>query len=141
MKTKRLTMKLHPALTVLALALGVSTMPAQAQSDAELRIELRQLRAELKLIHAEVDALKAGKTVALAPVTVQAAAPLTAQDIGAPDPRIKPRYTEPDAVPQSAIPGGMVVPGTILWITKLRVTWLLQSCTPNMALPHLCLRH
>jgi len=112
MKTKRLTMKLHPALTVLALALGVTTMPAQAQSDAELRIELRQLRAELKLIHAEVDALKAGKTVALAPVTLQTAATLTAQGIGAPDPRIKPRYTEPDAVPQSAIPGGMVVPGT-----------------------------
>jgi len=117
-----------PALTVLALALGLSAMPAQAQTDAALRTELRQLREELAQIHAEIAALK---TTAPAPATVTAAAlpvpapapatalsivpppgPVMAQDIGAPDPRIKPRYTEPDAVPVSAIPGGMIVPGT-----------------------------
>jgi hypothetical protein len=124
-----------PALTVLALALGLSAMPAQAQTDAALRTELRQLREELAQIHAEVAALKAGTVsaaatsgapaapptpapvpapVLMAPVTsvVPVPAPVMAQDIGAPDPRIKPRYAEPGAVPESAIPGGMIVPGT-----------------------------
>jgi hypothetical protein len=134
-KKQEKTMKSLPAPTVLmhalALALGLSVLPAQAQTDAALRIELRQLREELAQIHAEVAALKAGISAyqtaspALASPSAPAATPATpafavapamaqamAQDIGAPDPRIKPRYTEPDAVPESAIPGGMVVPGT-----------------------------
>ncbi|WP_332877409.1 DcaP family trimeric outer membrane transporter [Massilia sp. S19_KUP03_FR1] len=106
----------HPVLTALALALGLSGLPAHAQSDAELRTELRQLRADLQQMHAELAALKADRTVAPAPLAMPLVAPaaalFTAQDIGAPDPRIKPRYTGEDAVPESAIPGGMVVPGT-----------------------------
>lgn len=113
-------MTLRPSLTVLALALGFCATPVRAQTDAVLRAELRELREQLQQIRTEVTALKAGKEVAPArpagPLPVPAAAvaadPVIAQNIGAPDPRIKPRFTEPDTVPQSAIPGGMVVPGT-----------------------------
>ncbi len=123
-------MKPTHLMTGIAIALGLSALPAQAQSDAALRIELRQLREELQQMHAEIATLKDEKTLALAPPPgTSAAAPsvslpgaqeitapvkpsIMAQDIGAPDPRIKPRYVEPDAVPKSAIPGGMVVPGT-----------------------------
>ena len=110
-------MQRYLVLTVLALALGLPGMPAHAQSDADLRTELRLLRADLQQMHAELAALKAGRAAAPAalaaePLAVQAAAPFTAQDISAPDPRIKPKYTDTDAVPESAIPGGMVVPGT-----------------------------
>lgn len=96
--------------TLLALALGLSCMPAHAQSDADLRAELRQLRADLQQMHAELAALKADRAVVPAPVPPATQA--VAQDIGAPDPRIKPRYTGTEAIPESAIPGGMVVPGT-----------------------------
>jgi hypothetical protein len=110
-------------MTGLALALSLPALPAHAQSDAALRIELQQLRAELQQMHTEVNALKVdrapARTTALtmtatAPPleSVPVAMPVMAQDIGARDPRIKPRYVEPDAVPKSAIPGGMVVPGT-----------------------------
>ncbi len=114
-------MQAFPILTVLALALGLIGKPAHAQSDAELRTELRQLRADVQQMHTELAALKAGRTVAAAlpailalPAlpTAQAAASSTSRDVGAPDPRIKPRYSGADAVPESAIPGGMVVPGT-----------------------------
>lgn len=115
-------MHLRPALTVLALALGLSTLPAQARNDAALRDELRQLREELAQIHAEVAALKRSSAAAPAalPMPTLAFAPAPAgaaqltQGIGAPDPRIKPRYSEAAAaaVPPSALPGGMVVPGT-----------------------------
>lgn len=75
--------------------LGLSTLPARAQTMDEMRLELKQLREE-------VEALKGRKAVEVKPPA----------EAGAPDPRIAPKVAAAASAPQSAIAGGMLVPGT-----------------------------
>ncbi|MET3106787.1 hypothetical protein AAKU67_002683 [Oxalobacteraceae bacterium GrIS 2.11] len=120
-------MKFNPVVSALALVLGCGVNPVQAQtqSDDELRSEIRQMREELRQLHKEVDTLK-GRDVAKADGaelqqlhsdvdTLKTRVAIEAKQLsafGAPDPRIRPRSVAPAVVPESAIPGGMVIPGT-----------------------------
>ena len=92
-------MRLFPFAPGLALALAFGTVPAQAQTIDEMRLELKQLREE-------IEALKGRKVV-----DVKSPA-----EVGVPDPRTAPKIAAaaPAAAPppQSTIAGGMVVPGT-----------------------------
>ncbi|MDQ2779655.1 MAG: porin [Pseudomonadota bacterium] len=84
-----------PTVLALSILLGFAAVPAQAQTIDEMRVELKQLRAE-------IDLLKGRKAVE---VTPPAAA-------GVPDPRVAPRIEAAASAPESAIAGGMLVPGT-----------------------------
>ena len=88
-------MKAHPILLPLSLLLGFSALPAHAQTMDEMRIELKQLREEIEV-------LKGRKAVEVKP----------AADAGVPDPRTAPKVAAAASAPQSAIAGGMLVPGT-----------------------------
>jgi hypothetical protein len=95
-------MKFLPIVSGLALLLALGAVPAQAQTMDEMRAELKQLREE-------VEALKARKVV-----DVQSPA-----EVGVPDPRVAPRIAAAASAPapaasapQSTIAGGMLVPGT-----------------------------
>jgi len=119
-------MRFNPIVSGLALVLGFSTYPVQAQTqnDEDLRSEMQQMREELKQLHKEVDTLKgreasAAKGDELKQLhnevdTLKSRVAVEAKEIsdfGAPDPRTRPRSVAPP-VPQSAIPGGMIIPGT-----------------------------
>ncbi len=88
-------MKSHAIVLALPLLLGLGATPARAQTMDEMRVELKQLRAE-------VEALKGRKVV-------EVKAPAEA---GAPDSRVALRVAAAASAPKSAIPGGMLVPGT-----------------------------
>ncbi|MEO8527269.1 MAG: DcaP family trimeric outer membrane transporter, partial [Caldimonas sp.] len=88
-------MKAQPILLPLCLLLGFGALPAHAQTMDEMRIELKQLREE-------IEALKGRKAVEVKP----------AADAGVPDPRTAPKVSAAASAPQSAIAGGMLVPGT-----------------------------
>jgi hypothetical protein len=82
-----------------AVVLGLAASPAPAQTIDEMRIELKQLREE-------VQALKARKVLEVESAAV----------VGAPDPRTAPKTVAAPAAPasaaQSALAGGILVPGT-----------------------------
>jgi hypothetical protein len=88
-------MKSRPTMLALSLLLGLGATPAIAQTMDEMRLELKQLREE-------VEALKGRKAVEVKPPA----------EAGAPDPRTAPKVAAAASAPQSAIAGGMLVPGT-----------------------------
>ena len=61
-----------------------------------------EMRAELKQLREEVEALKSRKVIEVKPLA----------EAGTPDPRTSPRAVAAASAPQSSIPGGFVVPGT-----------------------------
>lgn len=95
-------MKFLSIVSGLTLVLALGAVPAQAQTMDEMRAELKQLREE-------VEALKARKVV-----DVKSPA-----EVGVPDQRVAPRIAAAASAPASAasapqntIAGGMIVPGT-----------------------------
>ena len=99
--TQENPVNLYAIVPELALIVGFVVMPAQAQTNEDMHNELQQLREEVKQLHTEVDALKGRKAPEASEIG----------DLGAPDPRTKPKSIA-TPVPKSAIPGGMVVPGS-----------------------------
>ncbi|MEP7298026.1 MAG: DcaP family trimeric outer membrane transporter [Burkholderiales bacterium] len=88
----------QPTVIALAVLLGFAAVPARAQTMDEMRVELKQLRAE-------VEALKGRNAVAVAvapPASAGAAGPVAAPAVAAAAP-----------TPQSVIPGGLLIPGTV----------------------------
>jgi hypothetical protein len=108
-------MKLLPFAPLLALALALGAAPARAQT-------LEEMRAELKSLRAEIDQLKRQPPVAVDPAAQPApvatpAGPTTvvAGLTPVPDPRTAGRLRAAASAasePQSAIPGGILIPGT-----------------------------
>jgi hypothetical protein len=88
-------MKSHPISLGLCFLLGFGASPARAQTIDEMRLELKQLRDE-------IEALKGRKAVEVKPPAI----------VGVPDPRTVPKVEAAAAAPESAIAGGMLVPGT-----------------------------
>lgn len=88
-------MKSHPIVLALPLLLCLGATPARAQTMDEMRVELKQL-------HAEVEALKSRKAVEEKPPA----------DAGTPGPGAAPKVATAVSAPQSAIPGGILIPGT-----------------------------
>ncbi len=88
-------MKTHSIVVVLSVLLGISATPARAQTIDEMRLELKQLREE-------IEALKGRNAVEVKPPS----------DAGVPDPRMAAKMAAAASAPQSAIAGGMLVPGT-----------------------------
>jgi hypothetical protein len=107
-------MKLFPVAPLLAFALLMETSPAQAQTMDEMRTELKAMRAE-------IEALKSPKTpvaapaVAPVPVVGTPVVTLPTTMTPVPDPRTAARIRTAAlaaSAPESAIPGGMLIPGT-----------------------------
>ena len=111
-------MKLLPFAPVLALALVLDAAPVHAQTMDEMRAELKSLRAEIDQLKrqppiAVVPAAQGAPPAAPAALTTVATAPAALTPV--PDPRTAGRLRAAAATasePQSAIPGGILIPGT-----------------------------
>jgi hypothetical protein len=111
-------MKLLPFAPVLALALVLDAAPAQAQTMDEMRAELKLLRAEIDQLKQQAPAAVVPTTqapVALTPALQATAAVAPAAQSPVPDPRTAARLRAAASAasqPESAIPGGILIPGT-----------------------------
>jgi hypothetical protein len=101
-------MILRPIASLFAIALVLDAPLARSQTMDEMRAELKSLRAE-------IDALKTQKSVATISPAQPAAVATPVVQIPVPDPRTAGRLraaSSAASVPESAIPGGMLIPGT-----------------------------
>jgi hypothetical protein len=107
-------MKLLPIAPALALAMLLQTAPARAQTMDEMRAELKALRAEIDVLKGQKTSLATDVAVAM-PVKATPFMTLPKAMTPVPDPRTAARVRAAAlaaSAPESAIPGGILVPGT-----------------------------